>query len=113
MKLNRSYGAIILSVVAATFAVSCTNAVVQPQEVPQNTQAVAAAQQARFTVEGMTCASCNVAVKVAAEKVNGVSKAGASHAKKTAWAMYDPVKTNPEAIAQAITNAGYKTTVVQ
>src|SRR5574341_1073938 len=66
--------------------------------------------EAVFQVDGMTCSSCNVAVKLAAEKVNGVDQARASHDEKRAWVHYDPAKTNPEAIATAITNAGYKTT---
>lgn len=66
--------------------------------------------EAVFQIEGMTCSSCNVAVKLAAEKINGVHQARASHGEKRAWVHYDPAKTNPEAIATAITNAGYKTT---
>lgn len=66
--------------------------------------------EAIFQVEGMTCSSCNVAVKLAAEKVNGVHQARASHGEKRAWVHYDPAKTNPEAIATAITGTGYKAT---
>ena len=70
----------------------------------------AGAVEAVFQVEGMTCSSCNAAVKLAAEKVNGVHQARASHGEKRAWVHYDPAKTNPEAIATAITSAGYKAT---
>jgi len=66
--------------------------------------------EAVFQVEGMTCSSCNTAVKLAAEKVNGVRQARASQGEKRAWVHYDPAKTNPEAIATAITSAGYKAT---
>jgi copper chaperone CopZ len=37
----------------------------------------------------MTCASCNVAVKVAAEKVPGVREARASHEEQRAHVTYD------------------------
>jgi len=72
--------------------------------------AVANVQQATFHVEGMTCTSCNVAVKVAAEKVEGVTEARASHGDKRAWVSFDPRRTNPEAIARTITAAGYEAT---
>lgn len=67
-------------------------------------------KQATFHVEGMTCGSCNVAVKVAAERVDGVTEARASHAEKRAWVSFDPARTSSEAIARAITEAGYETT---
>lgn len=106
MQTNKLLGAIA---VASTFifGAACTDPVAaQPTKQPS-----AVTKQVRFRVDGMTCDSCNVTVKVAAEKVNGVSKAGASHAKKSAWAVYDPAKTNSRAIAAAITKAGYPATV--
>lgn len=80
---------------------------------PSITSPTAALVKATFAVEGMTCTSCNITVKVAAEKVPGVSEARASHGEKRAWVTYDPAKTTPAAIAMAIANAGYKSTPVQ
>ena len=74
------------------------------------TSATTAPVKATFDVEGMTCTSCNITVKIAAEKVLGVREARASHDEKRAWVTYDPAKTTPAAIATAITNAGYKAT---
>lgn len=76
----------------------------RPASAPANVQ------QATFSVEGMTCGSCNVAVKVAAEKVEGVTEAAASHADKRAWVSFDPTRTTPETIARALTEAGYRAT---
>lgn len=60
-------------------------------------------------VAGMVCAGCEVAVKMAAKKVDGVTDAKASHETGTAEITYDPAKTNPEAIAKAITeHSGYE-----
>ncbi|MBI1872404.1 MAG: heavy-metal-associated domain-containing protein [Acidobacteria bacterium] len=60
-------------------------------------------------VSGMTCGGCAAAVKMAANKVDGVKDAKASLEKGTAEVTYDPSKTNPEAIANAITkNTGFK-----
>lgn len=67
-------------------------------------------REAVFRVEGMTCASCNVTVKVAAEKVRGVLTARADSAEGRAWVTFDPVTTNPNQIAAAISETGYKAT---
>lgn len=80
---------------------------------PSTTSSTASLVKATFDVEGMTCTSCNITVKIAAEKVPGVREARASHDEKRAWVTYDPAKTTPATIATAITNAGYKATPVQ
>jgi copper chaperone len=65
-------------------------------------------------VEGMTCGGCAAAVKMAAEKVDGVKEAKVSHEKGTAEVVYDPDKTTPEAIAKAITEkSGFKASVLK
>ncbi len=77
------------------------------------TRAAAPAAEKRVTlkVEGMTCSGCAAAVKMTAEKVDGVKKAEVSYEKGTAEVTYDPEKTTPEAIAKAITqNSGFKAT---
>ncbi len=60
-----------------------------------------------FEVKGMYCATCPVTVKTAAKKVPGVIDARVSREQERAWVTYDPSKTTPEAIATAITKAGY------
>jgi copper chaperone len=65
--------------------------------------------KATLKVEGMTCGGCEVAVRRAAKQVDGVKDVTASAAKGTADVTYDASKTNPEAIAKAITeNSGFK-----
>jgi copper chaperone CopZ len=54
-------------------------------------------------VTKMTCGGCAAAVKMAAKKIDGVKEATVSYEKGTAEISYDPTKTNPEAIAKAIT----------
>lgn len=66
-------------------------------------------QVVTLKVSGMVCSGCEVAVKMAANKVDGVKDVKASHEKGTAEVTYDPSKTNAEAIANAITkNSGFK-----
>jgi len=106
--------AIIVSVSALTMGtISSDTAAASELGSAASAHAVTVSKQARFKVEGMTCASCNVTVKIAAERVQGVVKAGANREKKSAWAVYDPSKTNPKEIAAAITKAGYPATPVQ
>ncbi len=60
-------------------------------------------------VTGMTCGGCAAAVKSAAKKVDGVTEANVSYEKGLAEVTYDPAKTTPQAIAQAITKrSGFK-----
>lgn len=63
-------------------------------------------------VTGMTCGGCAAAVKSAAKKVDGVTEANVSYEKGLAEVTYDPAKTNPKAIAQAVTErSGFKAEV--
>jgi copper chaperone CopZ len=54
-------------------------------------------------VSGMTCAGCEVAVRLAARSVEGVQDVTVSYAKGKADVTYDPRKTSPAAIARVIT----------
>ncbi len=67
-------------------------------------------REAAFRVDGMTCASCNVTVKVAAERVRGVQSARADSAQGRAWVTFDPAATTPALIAAAISGTGYQAT---
>ncbi|MEW6600405.1 MAG: cation transporter [Nitrospirota bacterium] len=57
-------------------------------------------------IEGMSCQHCVMSVKKAVDGINGVSSSDV--AVGSARVIYDSVKTNPDAIANAIRNAGYK-----
>lgn len=61
-------------------------------------------------VPAMNCALCPVSVKKALERVPGVLEAKADLATKSAEAKYDPEKASPEALARAVTHAGYPAT---
>ena len=68
-------------------------------------------QQADFDVEGMTCASCEVSIKVALKKIEGVVEVTADANAGRAGATFDPERTDPVALAAAITKLGYTATV--
>lgn len=57
---------------------------------------------------GMTCTGCEKTIKTKVKKVEGVRDVIADHKTNTVKASYDPGKTNPDAIKEAITSAGYK-----
>ncbi len=56
---------------------------------------------------GMTCTGCESTIKSKVKKVDGVKDVMADHNTGTVKASYDPGKTNPDAIKNAITDAGY------
>lgn len=74
----------------------------------------AATRMCTLKVSGMTCAGCEAAVRIAARSVEGVTEAKASYAKARAEITYDPSKTTPQAIANAITDkSGFKAEIVE
>ena len=61
-----------------------------------------------FDVEGMTCGGCEVAVKRAVGKLDGVDTVKASHEDGRAEVTYDPGKVTIEQIVKAIERLGYQ-----
>jgi mercuric ion binding protein len=107
MPLRRIAGFVALGAVPGVFAAGCRNSRSEP--VPPG----AALSTATFAIEKMTCASCNVTVRKAAERVAGVREARADFREKRAVVTYDPAKTTPAAIAAAIADAGYPAAPVE
>lgn len=65
-------------------------------------------------VDGMVCGACSNRVQTVATRVDGVGDVIVSHETGSAHITYDPAKTNPAAIAKAITeNAGFKSDVTK
>ena len=59
-------------------------------------------------IEGMSCQHCVGSVKKAVDSVDGVSSSDVSVG--SAKVVYDESKASSDAIAQAVTEAGYKIT---
>jgi Cu+-exporting ATPase len=66
-----------------------------------------ALRESAFAVEGMNCASCVAHVQKAITGVPGVRAADVNLARGRATASFDPVATDANAIADAITKSGY------
>jgi mercuric ion binding protein len=68
---------------------------------------------ATLEVSGMTCSLCPLTVRKALERVPGVLQAKADLDTKRAEAKHDPDKVSAEALAKAVSNAGFPARVIQ
>jgi copper chaperone CopZ len=82
-----------------------------PPAAPSN--ALTNLQRVVIPVEGMTCVTCEIAVRNALKKVKGVISAHVSVATKNAIIDYDPTRTNPDQLVMAINSTGYRTSLGQ
>ena len=64
--------------------------------------------KADIKVSGMTCSACEVSVKSALVKVQGVKSAEVSHQKGTATVVYDDTQANEQQLRDAINKTGFK-----
>jgi copper chaperone len=60
-----------------------------------------------FDVKGMTCGGCVASVKRVLEALPGVSNVDVKLSPGRASADYDPDRITPEALRDAVQNAGY------
>jgi Cu+-exporting ATPase len=63
--------------------------------------------EATLDVSGMNCASCVAHVEKAARRVGGVESCDVNLALGRARVRFDADQTTPDAIAKAVTDAGY------
>lgn len=77
-----------------------------------NPVAVAATTQTvTLAVQNMDCPLCPFTVRKALEDVPGVTKVSVDFYGKTATVIFDPAKTNAQALTQATGNAGFPSTI--
>lgn len=65
----------------------------------------------KYTVGGMSCSACSAAVDRAVRQVPGVEDVSVSLMANRMTVLYDPAKTNDEAICTAVDRAGYSAAV--
>lgn len=63
-------------------------------------------------VERMTCAACPITVRKALSNVAGVSASTVDMKAHTAIVTFDPTRTSPDALATAVTQAGFPAKVL-
>jgi mercuric ion binding protein len=71
----------------------------------------AAPKTVTLAVPGMTCETCPITVKMALNKVKGVTKVNVDFDKREAVVTFDDAKTTVAALTQATKDAGYPSTV--
>ncbi|MDH5579088.1 MAG: cation transporter [Betaproteobacteria bacterium] len=64
----------------------------------------------KLDVPSMNCSLCPIAVSGVLRKQSGVHEAKADLASKTAQVVFDPDKTSPARLAQAVSDSGYPAT---
>ncbi|HEV8607595.1 MAG TPA: heavy metal translocating P-type ATPase [Tepidisphaeraceae bacterium] len=64
-------------------------------------------REVTLNVEGMTCASCVAHVEKAVKSVAGVKDARVNLARGRATVRFDPAKTDPTKLAEAVEHSGY------
>lgn len=62
-------------------------------------------------VQNMTCATCPLTVQQVLKRQAGVREAKAEMKTASASVTFDPAQNTPEALARAVTEAGYPTKV--
>lgn len=71
----------------------------------------AATQPVTLAVPDMTCAACPITVKIALNKIEGVSHVEVSYSNRQAVVSFDDTLTSVEALTQTTGDAGYPSTL--
>src|SRR5437899_11580102 len=64
-----------------------------------------------ISVDGLSCVACEIPVRHALRRIDGVKSVHVSAGTKTATVEYEPAKTNPEQLTAAINATGYRATL--
>lgn len=100
-------------IVSMVLAVAVTATFAAPSSPLVGVASAAEPEEAKVTlhVDGMTCASCSVTVRVTLERLDGVKNAVVSVKEKRARVTYDPSEVTPHLMVKAVNEAGYKARV--
>jgi mercuric ion binding protein len=71
----------------------------------------AASRTVALAIPGMTCAACPITIKIALNRVAGVTTATVNFEKRQAVVTFDDAKTDVEALLRATGDAGYPSTI--
>jgi copper chaperone CopZ len=64
--------------------------------------------QVVIPVEGMTCVTCEIPVRFALKRIDGVRSVQINSAGKTVVVNYEPTKTDPKQLVAAINSTGFR-----
>ncbi len=75
-------------------------------------QAKPVLNQLELRISGMTCESCAAGAQFSLERLEGVASASVSYAESKGVVVYDPEKVTLEQMIQAISDTGYRASVL-
>ena len=78
-----------------------------PVAPPTQTQLGNGLNRIVISVGGLSCVTCEIPVRRALRRIDGVKSTEVNAATKTATVDYEPAKTNPKQLVAAINSAGY------
>jgi copper chaperone CopZ len=95
-------------IAACALGITAVSAAGAAGNAPQAAQASAGDSKVTIPVEGLTCASCSLAVRRALKKMDGVKSIEPGPQENEAVITYDASKVRPEQFVEAINNLGFK-----
>ena len=78
-----------------------------PVAAPTQTHLANGLDRIVVSVEGLSCVTCEIPVRHALRRIDGVKSVDVNAATKTATVEYEPAKANPEQLVAAINSTGY------
>jgi copper chaperone CopZ len=78
-----------------------------PVAAPTQTHLANGLDRIVVSVEGLSCVICEIPVRHAVRRIDGVKSVDVNAATKTATVEYEPAKANPEQLVAAINSTGY------
>jgi len=98
----------MMILIAAVLLAGCNSTSKKADEVPANSEAVAAELvEVVIHVDGMTCDGCENAIKAGVETLDGIASVESSHEEGWTKVKYDKAVTSEEDIEGKITDTGY------
>lgn len=78
-----------------------------------NQPVCAAPRTIALAIPGMSCAACPITIKIALNRVTGVTAATVNFEERQAMVTFDDAKTNAETLIRATADAGYPSTLIK
>lgn len=104
---HKHFPKIVLTTLSLALGVAALPLITPVSAQSATTQVAIKEQTQAFAIENMYCAACPITVRMAMEKVAGVTSVTVDFEAKSATVVYDPSIATVEAIAAASTNVGY------
>lgn len=98
----------VFAILMMSFPLYAKKLIPKPKVQTTTLTAVDNKQQVKFTIQGMTCAGCELEVDNELSKINGVIAYKTSYPTKSSLVTFDKSKVDVKTIETAINKTGYK-----